>query len=36
MSIETKIDLIFYWAMAQMFFTLIGAIINMNKDGKTK
>jgi hypothetical protein len=32
MSIETKIDLVFYWAVAQMFFTILGAIINMYKD----
>lgn len=34
MSIETKIDLIFYWAAAQMFFTIIGAIINIKNGNK--
>jgi hypothetical protein len=36
MSIEDKINLIFYWTIAQMFFTILGAILNMIKDGKTK
>jgi hypothetical protein len=34
MSIETKIDLVFYWTVAQMFFTILGAILNMIKNEK--
>jgi len=36
MSIDEKINLIFYWTCAQMFFTILGAILNMIKDGKNK
>lgn len=36
MSIETKIDLVFYWAIAQMFFTILGAVINMYNENKNK
>ncbi len=36
MNIEDKINLVFYWTCAQMFFTILGAILNMVKNEKNK